>query len=138
MQNSPERTTPMPNIVYRINTLLTTLLRRVPLGTNLGLLSLMWALLSGRLLSSRRALFPALADLGLSDDAVRRASAALTYGRFQMADLLHDWNQLVLQEGQFQPHSHGGFRPVPVDRVGFFRPKLVACTTQHYTSVASK
>jgi hypothetical protein len=128
----------MQNIVYRINTLLTTLLRRVPLGTNLGLLSLMWALLSGRLLQSRGALFPALADLGLSDAAVRRASAALTYGRFQMADLLHDWNQLVLQEGQFHPHSHGGFRPVPVDLVGFFRPKLVDCTTKHYTSQAGK
>jgi len=128
----------MPNIVYRINMLLTTLLRRVPLGTNLGLLSLLWALLSGRLLQSRGALFPALADLGLSDDAVRRASAALTYGRFQMADLIEDWNQLVLQEGQFQPHSHDGIRPVPVDLVGFFRPKLVGCPTKHYTSQAGK
>jgi len=128
----------MPNIVYRINTLLTIVLRRVPLGTNLGLLSLLWALLSGRLLHSRGALFPALADLGLSDAAVRRASAALTYGRFQMADLIHDWNQLVLQEGQFQTHSHEGIRPVPVDMVGFFRPKLVACPTKHYTSQAGK
>ncbi len=68
----------MPNIVYRINTLLTIVLRRVPLGTNLGLISLLWALLSGRLLHSRGALFPALADLGLTDEAVRRASAALT------------------------------------------------------------
>lgn len=128
----------MPNIVYRINTVLTTLLRRVPLGTNLGLLSLMWALLSGRLLHSRGALFPALADLGLSDAAVRRTSAALTYGRFQMADLIDDWNQLVLQEGHFQPHSHEGIRPVPVDMVGFFRPKLVGCPTKHYTSQAGK
>lgn len=128
----------MQTIVYRINTLLTTLLRRVPLGTNLGLLSLMWALLSGRFLHSRGALFPALADLGVSDAAVRRASAALTCGRFQMTHLIQDWNQRVLQEGHFQPHSHEGIRPVPVDLVGFFRPKLVGCPTKHYTSQAGK
>jgi hypothetical protein len=128
----------MPDIVYRINTLLTTLLRRVPLGTNLGLLGVFWALLTGRFLPSRGALFPALADLGLADDAVRRASAALTSGRFQMADLIQDWNQCVQDEGHFRPHCHGGIRPVPVDMVGFFRPKLVGCATKHYTSQAGK
>lgn len=128
----------MPTIVYRINRLLNALLRRVPLGTNLGLLSLFWALLSGRLLQSRGALFPALLDLGLPEEAVRRASTALTYGCFEVADLLKDWNQAVGEEGKFRPHCHGGIRPVPVDMVGFFRPKLVGCTTKHYTSAAGK
>lgn len=128
----------MSEIVYRITRLLTTLLQSVPLGTNLGLLHLFFALLSGRFLPSRGALFPALLDLGLPDDAVRRASAALTYGRFDLADLLKDWNQTVQKEGAFRPHSHGGIRPVPVDMVGFFRPRLVGCATKHYTSQAGK
>jgi hypothetical protein len=128
----------MSEIVYRIIALLKSLLRSVPLGTNLGLLHLLFALLSGRFLQSRGAVFAALADLGLADDAVRRASAALTYGRFDLADLLKDWNKTVREEGSFRPHCHGGICPVPVDMVGFFRPKLVGCATKHYTSQAGK
>lgn len=128
----------MSEIVYRITRLLTALLRSVPIGTNLGLLHLFFAFLSGRFLQSRGALFPALADLGLKDDAVRRASAALTYGRFDITELLKDWNQTVQEEGSFRPHCHGGIRPVPVDMVGFFRPRLLGCTTKHYTSNAGK
>src|SRR5258708_1434234 len=119
---------PMPAIVYRINRLLTALLRHVPVGTNLGLLWLYWALLSGRFVPSRGALLPALTDLGLPDAAVRRASAALTYGRVDLAQMITDWNQAVQEEGLFRPHCHGGIRPVPVDLVGFFRPKLVGCS----------
>jgi len=128
----------MSEIVYRIIRLLTALLRSVPIGTNLGLFHLFFAFLSGRFLPSRGALFPALADLGLSDDAVRRASAALTYGRFDMAHLLQDWNRTVQEEGAFRPHCHGGIHPVPVDMVGVFRPKLVGCASKHYTSNAQK
>jgi hypothetical protein len=128
----------MPTIVYRIVSLLKTLLRRVPVGTNLGLLHLFWALMSGRFLSSRGAIFPALSDLGLSAAAVRRSSAALTYGRFECQDLVDDWKQAVEKEGTFQPHSHDGLQPVPVDLVGFFRPRLEGCATKHYTSQANK
>ena len=128
----------MPTLVYRITRLLKSLLRRVPLGTNLGLLHLLWALMSGRFLTSRGAIFPALADLGLCAAAVRRASAALNYGRFECDDLVADWKQTVEKEGNFQPHSHEGMRPVPVDLVGFFRPRLEGCATKHYTSQANK
>ena len=68
----------MSPIVYRISVLLGVLLAEVPVGTNLALFWLFWALLSGRFLLSRGAVFPALADLGLPADAVRRSSAALT------------------------------------------------------------
>ncbi len=128
----------MPTIVYRISRLLQALLRRVPIGTNLGLLHLFWAMISGRFLTSRGAIFPALADLGLSAAAVRRAGAALNYGRFEIADLVADWQQTVEKEGDFTPHSHEGVRPVPVDLVGFFRPRLEGCATKHYTSQADK
>ena len=55
----------MSAIVYRISCLLEQILDSVPIGTNLGLFSLLFALLSGRLLASHGAVFPALADLGL-------------------------------------------------------------------------
>ena len=70
----------MSTIVYRISVLLSVILAEGPIGTNLALFWLLWALISGRFLLSRGAVFPALADLGLPADAVRRSGAALTYG----------------------------------------------------------
>src|SRR5581483_4218420 len=96
----------------------------VPVGTNLGLLSLLFALLSGRFLHSRGAVCAALADLGLPPEAVRRAQAALCYGRFCLADLLADWQRVVGGEGRFRAHVYEGVCPVACDLVGFFRPRL--------------
>jgi hypothetical protein len=124
--------------VYRINTLLSSVLRAVPVGTNLALFHLLWTMLSGRLLASRGALFPALADFGLPAPAVRRAWAALAYGDWEIDTLLTHWRQQVLPEGQWQPRCHGGYRPVVADLVGFFRPRLQDCPTRHYSPGAGK
>ncbi len=128
----------MSEIVYRITTLLCQILVGVPVGTNQGLLHLLFALVSGRFLQSRGAVFAALADLGLCPAAVRRAEAAFAYGSWQIADLIAAWRTALRQEGQSQPRSYGGFRPVPCDLVGFFRPRLCGHTGKHYTSQAAK
>ena len=73
----------MSAILYRINGVLSRMVAGVPIGTNLGLFHLLWMLLSGRLLQSRGAVIPRLADLGLAADAVRRCWAALAYGKWQ-------------------------------------------------------
>jgi hypothetical protein len=52
----------MSTIVYRISVLLGAILADVPVGTNLGVFWLLWALISGWFLLSRGAVFPALAD----------------------------------------------------------------------------
>src|SRR5947209_20490726 len=114
----------MSPTVYRINTLLSSALRSVPVGTNLALCHLLWTMLSGRLLASRGALFPALADFGLPAPAVRRAWAALAGGDWQIAALLATWRKQVEAEGDWQSRRHGPYRPVVADLVGFFRPRL--------------
>ena len=128
----------MSSILYRINRVLSRMVAGVPIGTNLGRFHLLWMLLSGRLLPSRGAVIPGLADLGLAADAVRRCWAALAYGKWQAQQLLRAWEQLVLEEGRFQAHHYGGYRPVACDLVGFFRPRLQACPTKHYSSAAGK
>jgi hypothetical protein len=110
----------------------------VPVGTNLGLLHLLFALVSGRFLSCRGAVFPALADLGLAQAAVRRAAAALGYGRWCIADLLSDGRHAVLAEGVWKAPSYEGVRPVACDRVGFFRPCLRGCVGKHDKTPAEK
>jgi hypothetical protein len=67
----------MSTLVDRLSVLLGALGADVPVGTPLGRFWLRWALLSGRFLLRRGAVFPALADGGLSADAVRRSGAAL-------------------------------------------------------------
>jgi hypothetical protein len=112
----------MSPIVYRMNAVLSRVVQHVPVGTNLGLFHLLWMLLSGRLLLSRGAVIPGLAALGLAEEAVRRAWAALAYGKWQAAQLLEAWTHLVREEQAFHAHQYGGYRPVACDLVGFFRP----------------
>lgn len=128
----------MSATVYRIYAVLCQILARVPLGTNLGLLHLLFALLSGRFLSARGAVFPALASLQLPAPAVRRSAAALSYGRWKLTDLLGRWQQVVAQEGQWVPVSYEGIRPVLCDLTAFFRPHLQGLTGKHYRSTADK
>jgi hypothetical protein len=128
----------MPEAVYRMMTLLCALVGTLPIGTNLGLVHLLWMVVSGRLLASRGALFPGLLDCGLSARAVRRAWAALGQGDWTSAQLLWHWAAIITREGQWQPHTHGGYHPVAVDVTGFWRPRLHACPTTHYHQDAGK
>src|ERR671936_483330 len=129
---------PMSPLVYRMNAVLSRVVQRVPVGTNLGLFHCLWMLLSGRLLLSRGAVLPGLAALGLAAEAVRRAWAALAYGQWHAAQLLEAWEHLVQEEQVFHAHQYGGYRPVACDLVGFFRPRLQDCPTKHYSSAAGK
>ena len=128
----------MPEAVYRMLTLLCRLVAACPVGTNLGLLQLLWMLASGRLLASRGALFPGLAECGLSDRAVRRAWAALGQGGWTSAGLVARWAALVAAEGRWQAQTHGGYCPVAVDVTAFWRPRLQGCPTTHFHSAAGR
>jgi len=128
----------MHETVYRVMRLLCAVVAAVPLGTNLGLVCVLWTLVSGQLLATRGAVIPGLSALGLPAPAVRRAWAALGQGRWTSAALLDHWRQAVEQEGRWRAHEHEGYRPVAVDLTGFWRPRLRACPTTHYDGRAGK
>jgi len=128
----------MPAVVYRITDLLAKTLTDVPVGTNLGLLHLLFALLSGHFLNARGAVFPALDEFGLPKDVLQRAVAALTYGSWQIEDLLARWQHAVQHEQRWVPNSYEGVRPVAADLTGFFRPQLRGCASKHYVAQAGK
>lgn len=110
----------------------------LPIGTNLAILHLLWAIVTGRLLPSRGAIFPALLAIGLPADAVHRAWAAFRYGSWKIESLLTDWEEYVLEQGVWQPRRHEGFYPIGVDLTPFWRPKLENCHTKHYFPPAGK
>jgi hypothetical protein len=128
----------MQEVVYRVVGVLCAVVAATPIGTNLGLVHLLWMLVSGRLLASRGAVFPGLSATGLSEPAVRRAWAALGQGAWSSAGLLGRWRQHVEQVGAWQAHAYEGYRPVAVDVTGFWRPRLQGCATSHYHGPAGK
>src|SRR5512133_2759529 len=103
---------------------LSQLIQALPVGTNLALLHFLWMMVSGALLPSRGALFPALKSIGLSDAATRRAWVAFRKGAWQMPAILALWREQVLGQGDWQPHRYEGYQPVAVDVTAFWRPEL--------------
>ena len=81
----------MSNDSIRMLNTLIEIVSLLPIGTNLALLHLMWAMVSGQFLASRGAVFPALAQLGLSDKQVRRAGQALRCGGWSIGQILVRW-----------------------------------------------
>jgi hypothetical protein len=128
----------MHEAVYRVLRLVSALVVGVPIGTNLGLLHLLWMVLCGKLLLARGAIFPGLSAVGLSAGAVRRAWTALGRGSWTSHRLVQQWARVVEAEGYWQPHLYGGYHPVAVDITGFWRPRLQRCPTSHYSATAGK
>lgn len=128
----------MSETVSRTMNALCTLTEPLVIGTNLGLLHLLWALVSGALLPSRGALFPALQAVGLRPAAVRRAWAAMRFGSWQIADLLTTWEQHVEAGQQWQQQQYDGYYAKAVDLTSFWRPALKNCPTKHYYAPAGK
>ena len=113
----------MSNLSDVLVSLLCRVLWSVPIGTNRGLFTVFWALLSGRFLPSRGAVFPAVAALGLADAEVRRAEAALAYGSFRTSDLVSAWHKIVREQGHWQPHCYSG----PIHFRGYFSHQKTVC-----------
>ncbi len=128
----------MQERVYRVIGVLCAVVAGTPIGTNLGLVHLLWMLVSGRLLASRGAVISGLSATGLAEPAARRAWAALGQGGWSSAGLLARWRQHVEQAGHWRVHEYAGYRPVAVDVTGFWRPRLQGCATSHYDGRAGK
>ena len=91
--------------VYRVLSLLGTLVGDLPIGTNLGLFHCLWMLVRGELLASRGAVIPGLSALGRRAAAVYRAWAALGQGAWTRAQLRRWWLAIGCEEGRWQPHT---------------------------------
>jgi hypothetical protein len=108
----------------------------LPVGTNLALLHFLWMLVSGALLPTRGAIFPALKSIGLSDSATRRAWAAFGKGKWQIKPLVEVWRGYVKGLVAWTEHRYEGYVPVSIDVTAFWRPTLKTAPSKHYHPAA--
>jgi hypothetical protein len=128
----------MPIVIQEIMIALCAVLRPLPIGTNLALLHFMWMLVSGKLLTSRGALFLGLLSSGLATEEIRRAWAAFRYGSWRIDELLATWREYVLGQGEWCAHQYEGYRVKAVDLTAFWRPQLKNNGSKHYHAQAGK
>ena len=117
---------------------LAAVIEKLPIGTNLALYQFLWMLVSGALHDSRGAMFPALQSLGLQDEEVRRAWAAMRYGAWQIEALLATWQAHVEGQGEWQAPQYAGYYIKAVDITAYWRPALKGLKSKHYDAQADK
>jgi hypothetical protein len=110
----------------------------VPIGTNLALLQLMWAMITGAFLHSRGAIHPALLMCGFASDEISRSWCALRWGKWHIQELIQRFRQQVAQTGQWQSREYGGYRPVAVDTTAYWRPRLQGWPGKLFRQLAGK
>lgn len=112
--------------------------KKAPVGTNLALLHLLWAMLCGAFLESRGAVFPALQRVGFAIGQIRRCGQALRTGSWDIADLIVRWHEYVLNQGEWQPNSYAGYCPVAADLTTFWRPRLQGWLAKFFHHIANR
>ena len=110
----------------------------VPIGTNLALLQLMWAMITGSFLTSRGAIHSALANSGFEPGEIRRSWRALRRGQWNIHELIGNFRQQVKQTGQWQVREYGGYRPLAVDTTAYWRPRLQGWPGKLYRQLTGK
>lgn len=118
--------------------ILEQLVNQLPIGTNLALLQLMWALLGGHFLTSRGAVHSAMAAAGFDRQQTQRSWSALRRGIWNCDELVGTFNAIVGAEGSWQAQQYGGYRPVAVDITAIWRPKLCNWAGSFYRQLLGK
>jgi len=127
----------MNTIHYTIQTL-ATVVESLPIGTNLALYQFLWMLISGALLASRGALFPALQEIGLGAAEVRRAWAAFRYGAWAIDPMLQTWQTHIEEQGKWPAHQYAGYYVKAVDITAYWRSSVKRIKSKHYDAQADR
>ena len=131
---------------YRILELIEQLVSVVSKGTALGLSDLASAMFSGYFIESGGAVTPAIEaflhqqikDTEEKEARTRRGAKALTYGSYNLKELMNKLQEITKAEGIWKPTIIQGFRITSVDFTGFRRLSVKKLKTKAYFSGANK
>lgn len=124
--------------VTEIITAIVYIMQAVPIGTNLGLCRMLWALVNGSLLISRGAIHGGLEASGFAAAEIRQSWSAMRRSSWEINALLSDWQGYVANRNEWRARRYGTYRVKSVDITGFWRPRLQGKGSKHYHSLAQK
>lgn len=131
---------------YRILDLIEQIVATAPKGTDLGMCDLVSAMFSGYFIESGGAVTPAVESFlrqKISDEEeiaarTRRAAKALTYGSYNIQEMLDKVCEIVKREGRWQPIIVQGYRVKAVDFTAYRREKVKQLKAKAYVSDTGK
>ena len=143
MANIHPKTSTQAN--YRILDLIEQMVTVAPKGTALGLCDLISAMFSGYFIESGGDVMPAVEAflrLEIKDEhereaRSRRAAKALTYGNYNLKELMDKLQEVVQAESHWQPIMAQGYRIVPVDFTAYRRTSVKKLKTKAYVADAN-
>lgn len=131
---------------YQVQQAIEQMVATLPKGTDLGLCDVISAMFSGYFVESGGGIMPAV-DQYLSkfiDDEAeraarsRRAAKAITYGQFNLEELLDGLQARVEADGQWQATMIQGYKLKPVDMTAYKRARVTGLKSKTYDSSANK
>jgi hypothetical protein len=114
------------------------ILQVTALGTNVALLRIMWAMVTGSFLRSRGAVMTALHLCGFTPVETRRSWQALRYGIWNIGEMIGGWQVHVQRAEQWQASRYEGYKPVAADVTTFWRPRLQGWKGKFYQALAQR
>ena len=144
MKNIHPKTPTQAN--YRILDLIEQMVSVAPKGTALGLSDLISAMFSGYFIESGGAVTPAIEaflrrevkDEKEREARTRRGAKAVTYGSYNVKELIDKLQAIVEVEGHWQPTVVQGYRVAPVDFTAYRRAAVKQLKAKAYVSDTDK
>jgi hypothetical protein len=144
MQNKFSKTPTQAN--YRILSLIEQMVTVAPKGTALGLSDLISAMFSGYFIESGGAVTPAveaflrreIKDEKEREARTRRAAKSITYGSYNLVELMNKLRDIVQAEGNWKPTMAQGYRITSVDFTPFRRTAVKKLKAKAYVSDANR
>ncbi len=133
-------------INYQVQQAIEQMVSTLPKGTDLGLCDVISAMYSGYFVESGGGVMPAI-DQYLrgwipeeSERAARsrRAAKAITYGQYNLNELIAEMKRIVTQSSQWQPTIVQGYRLKSVDMTSYKRSKVKTLKSKGYDSNAQR
>ncbi len=144
MKNIYSKTPTQAN--YRILSLIEQLVAVVPKGTALGLSDVISAMFSGYFIESGGAVTPAIEaflrqevkDEKEREARTRRAAKSITYGSYNLLELINKLREIIKTEGNWKPIVAQGYRITSVDFTPFRRIAVKKLKAKAYISEANR
>jgi len=139
-QNMPTR------INYQVQEAIEQMVSTLPKGTDLGLCDVVSAMFSGYFVESGGGIMPAVEQYlsrFISDEQEkaarsRRASKAITYGQYNLDELVEEAKEWITADTQWSPTVIQGYELKPVDMTSYKRSSVKALKSKTYDSSAGK